>query len=505
MKRKIVTAILSTILVLTACAQETTNAESNTEMTAEESPVQKEADVTQVTLSPLASENTVAGSAAFDEIDAGTLFTDRDQKQEADLSDAEYITVTDGADISITKEGVYVLSGQASDVTIVVDADSKDKVQLVLNGLQITNQEQPCIYVKSVDKVFVTTNGENSLSVNGTFTADGDTNTDAVIFSKDDLVLNGTGTLSITSSDNGITSKDGIKVTGGTWNISCEGSALEAHEEILVADGTITIDRCNDGLHAENDDDDTTGYVYIGGGTITITAADDAIHATTLVKIDAGELNLNASEAIEGTAVQINGGNLVIAASDDGINAAHKSSAYSSLFELNGGTVTIDMADGDTDGVDSNGDIIINGGYISINGKMSTFDYDGTATYNGGTIVENGEETNTITNQFANGFPGGGPGGFGGSGGQDRPDGAELPDGFEPPEGFEMPEGFEPPEGFEIPEGMERPEGFQMPEGMEPPEGFDPNREFDGQNRPQRPENGNGQGRQDRDNRENGQ
>ena len=53
-----------------------------------------------------------------------------------------------------------------------------------------------------------TTDSENTLSVTGTFTADGDTNTDAVIFSKDDLVLNGVGVLNIQSSDNGVTCKD---------------------------------------------------------------------------------------------------------------------------------------------------------------------------------------------------------------------------------------------------------------------------------------------------------
>ena len=79
---------------------------------------------------------------------------------------------------------------------------------------------------------------------------------------------------------------------------------------------------------------------------------------------------------------------------------------------MNGGEVTITMGAGDTDGVDSNGNIVINGGTISVSGQ-STFDYDGTAEYNGGTIIENGVETNTMTNQTF------GPGGMGGPGGRD--------------------------------------------------------------------------------------
>ena len=160
-----------------------------------------------------------------------------------------------------------------------------------------SNDSTPCIYVKSADKVFVTTasGSENTLSVTGTFTADGTTNTDAVIFSKDDLVLNGTGTLSISSTANGISSKDDLKVTGGTITISCAADGLEANDSIRIADGTVSITTSKDGLHAENDEDNTTGYIYIGGGTLTVSAGDDAVHATTIVQIDAGTLDLTGA------------------------------------------------------------------------------------------------------------------------------------------------------------------------------------------------------------------
>ena len=72
------------------------------------------------------------------------------------------------------------------------------------------------------------------------------------------------------------------------------------------------------------------------------------------------------------------------------------------MIEINGGNITIKMGQGDTDGVDSNGDIIINGGTINVTGQ-STFDYDGTGKINGGTVICNGQEVTTLPNQFMGG------------------------------------------------------------------------------------------------------
>ena len=131
-----------------------------------------------------ASLNMVSGGA----LDTTDMFTSRDLEQTADLSEAQNYTIADGQTIKITSEGVHVITGTAANASIVVEAGDEDKVQIVLDGVSITNDSTPCIYVKSADKVFVTTTStENALTVTGTFTADGDTNTDAVIFSKDDL------------------------------------------------------------------------------------------------------------------------------------------------------------------------------------------------------------------------------------------------------------------------------------------------------------------------------
>ncbi|MBR4927903.1 MAG: carbohydrate-binding domain-containing protein, partial [Oscillospiraceae bacterium] len=250
------------------------------------------------------------------------LFTERDLTQTADLSEAQTVSVATDSTYTIDKDGVYVLSGTAENFTVVVDAGDEDKVQLVLDGLSVTNENDPVIYVKNADKVFVTSAGSDStLTVTGAFSSDGSTNTDAVIFSKDDLVLNGTGTVTVSSTDNGVSCKDDLKVTGGTWNITCTADALEANDSIAVAGGTLNIKTSKDGLHAEYDEDYTVGWITIEGGTLNITAKDDAIHATTVLTVNGGELNITAAEGLEATQVEINGGTVDITATDDGINA----------------------------------------------------------------------------------------------------------------------------------------------------------------------------------------
>ena len=168
------------------------------------------------------------------------IFTDRDLEQTADTAGAEKIALSSGQNVSITKEGVYLVSGNATDVTISIEAGDEDKVQIVLDGVTVKNSSAPFIYVKSADKVFVTTTeSENTVEVSGSFEADGDTNLDAAIFSKDDLVINGLGTLNITSSDNGVACKDTLKITGSTINVKCSGNAFEAHDAIEIADGVV--------------------------------------------------------------------------------------------------------------------------------------------------------------------------------------------------------------------------------------------------------------------------
>jgi hypothetical protein len=151
-----------------------------------------------------------------------------------------------------------------------VNAGSSDKVQLVLDGVNITNSDFPAIYVISADKCFITTaaGSENSLAVTGEFKADGDTGTDAVIFSKDDIVLNGEGSLSVSSaSANGISGKDDVKFTGGSYTITSAEDSIEGKDSVVIGGGSFTIKSDKDGIHSENSDDDTRGSVIITDGS----------------------------------------------------------------------------------------------------------------------------------------------------------------------------------------------------------------------------------------------
>ncbi|MBQ9030920.1 MAG: carbohydrate-binding domain-containing protein [Parasporobacterium sp.] len=349
--------------------------------------------------------------AAAGALETDEMFTDRDLMQTADLTEAVSYSVNSGEDIHITQAGIYALRGNASEVTVYVEADDEDKVQLVLDGVSVTNSEFPCIYVTGADKVFVTTSADSSLSVTGSFVSDGDTHTDGVIFSRSDLVLNGTATLTIDSSKNGVVCKDDLKITGGSYFVNAASKCFEANDSIRIADGTFALQAGTDGLHAENEEDDTLGYLYIRGGNFVINADDDGLHATSIVQIDSGSFEISAAEGIEGTWIQINDGTIRISSWDDGINGAQKSDSFRPTVEINGGDITVSMTSGDTDAIDCNGDLIINGGTIDLTGP-SAFDYDGAGQYNGGTIIVNGQQQSSLPNQMGMG-KGGSRGGRG--------------------------------------------------------------------------------------------
>ena len=445
---KILLPALITILLFTGCAAKQT--EEPTTQAATQSATQaitEEADSenTYFDLDDSAEDPTeaavkepatnavadVAKTRSTDSDDFANAFSDRDLSGDYESANAVSIKLTgtgaeasadtvrvSGSDVIITGAGTYLLSGTLNDGSVIVDADKEDKIQLVLNGVTVHSASYAAIYVKQADKVFLTLakGTESTLSNGGTFTQTDDNNVDAVIFAKDDITLNGTGSLTITSpAGHGIVGKDEVTIAGGTYAVTAAKCTIRANDSIAIADGVFTLTAGTDGLHAENDEDDTLGGIYIAGGTFTVRANDDALHATTLLQIDSGSFELTGAEGLEATYIRLNDGAVTISASDDGVNAARKSSAYTPTVEINGGSLTVTMGAGDTDGVDANGDIIINGGTVNITGR-SAFDCDGTAQYNGGVLIINGQQVDSIpSQQMGGGFGGGrGNGGFGG-------------------------------------------------------------------------------------------
>lgn len=242
-------------------------------------------------------------------------FSDRDLDGSYDESNSAVITLngtsaecdSDAVEISdstvtIKDEGTYIVTGNLSDGMIIVDAEKTDKVQLVLDGVTINSESSAPIYVKQADKVFITTVSDttNTLSNGGTFTAIDDNNIDAVIFSKENLTLNGSGSLVITSpAGHGVVSKDALKVASGTYQIDCASSGLNGKDEICIADGTFTITSGKDGIHSENEDNEEDGFIYIAGGTFTISAEGDGISAASILQVDDGTFDITAGGGSE--------------------------------------------------------------------------------------------------------------------------------------------------------------------------------------------------------------
>ena len=313
--------------------------------------------------SKTATETSSESSSSATEItylNADDMFTDRDKEVGYDEDTATAITLSDNASscdsssvsisdntITITDEGTYLLTGSLSDGQVIVDADDK-KVQLVLDSVNINCDTSAALYVKAADKVFVTlaSDSENSLSNTSDFVAIDDNNIDAVIFSKDDLTLNGSGTLTVTAKyGHGIVSKDDLVITSGTYQSTAAKHALSGQYSVRIADGILTLNAGTDGIHSENADDDTKGFIYIANGDISITADSDGFDAEETLQVDGGNIEVAAGddglhadgdliitdgtinvtksyEGLEGMTVTVEDGDISVVSSDDGINAA---------------------------------------------------------------------------------------------------------------------------------------------------------------------------------------
>ena len=323
-------------------------------------------------------------SASTDDIDFNleltestidTDFTDREQSGTYKTSEAVKITLNkttatvsgngaevDGSTITITEEGVYLVSGTLEDGQIIVDASDSDKVQIVLDGASINCETNAAIYVREADKVFITLaeGSENTLSSGTEYTQIDDNTVDGVIFSKSDLACNGTGSLTIEANyKHGIVSKDDLVITGGTYNITAADNGITAKDQLKILDGTFTIDAANSAVKAKNTDDTELGNIYIAGGTFNIKAEQDGFHATGSIVVDDGTITVKAGddgfhadldtvinggtinveesyEGLEGKRVVVNGGDITVNSSDDGVNAASSSSDGSTSGMMDG-------------------------------------------------------------------------------------------------------------------------------------------------------------------------
>ena len=399
----VVLLALSSVLAMEGCAAVSTGAENSA--ASEQAAAASASDVEYASFEEVA--------AAFDESALDLDYSKRDLDASYDASSATVITLSGdsagvqgtGAQVSadgvvISSAGTYVVSGELTDGQLLVDAGDDDKVQLVLTGATIHNEDGPAIYVRNADKCFVTLDAgtENSLSDGSSYALEDDSDEPyATLFSRCDLTLNGSGTLNVTSAyRHAVCSKDDLVVVSGTYNVSAVEDGLRGRDCVKIRDGVFAIEAGGDGIKSNKDDDPVKGFVSIDGGVFDIQAGDDAVQGKTLVRLAGGSLTVAANddafhsdlemhllgsvievsagddafhaetkltvddgtmnvtscnEGYEAEKVYVNGGDTHIVASDDGVNA----SAADLSDDADADTVSSTLPNGGTPGAPGQG------------------------------------------------------------------------------------------------------------------------------------------------------
>lgn len=338
------------------------------------------------------------------------MFTDRDTRATYDEESAVRIELN-GSSISassdsvqingttaiLTEEATYIVSGTLDDGMLVVDADEAAKLQIVLDNASITSSTSAALYVLEADEVFVTLaeGSQNALANGGSFVAIDDSDIDGAVYSKQDLTFNGSGALTVTSpAGHGIVGNDDLVLAGGTYVVASASHGLNANDSVrITGESDLTLDAGKDGIHAENNDDASLGFVYISGGTFAIEAEGDGISAGAYLQITDGAYDILAGGgSVNGESQSseswggFRGGRMETASSAEETSESSTSmkglKAVSSLV-ISGGAFTIDAAD---DAVHSNADMTVSGGTFAIATGDDAFHADETLTVTGGTI-----------------------------------------------------------------------------------------------------------------------
>lgn len=206
--------------------------------------------------------------------------------------------VADGTVVTITDAGVYLLTGSCQDGQVLVELDKTEKAQLVLSNLVLHCENSAPLYVLSADKVALTLapDTQNSFSDGKAYTAAFEKQPNACICSRDDLVINGTGTLNVQGNfNNGIGTRNDLRITGGNITVSAVKNALKGNDSVAILTGHITLTAGKDAIKADTADKAGKGYVYIAGGELAITAGDDALQAPMDITVAGGEISVTAA------------------------------------------------------------------------------------------------------------------------------------------------------------------------------------------------------------------
>lgn len=243
-------------------------------------------------------------------LDVEDMFTSRDLEYNYVESECVKISL-DNENITLTEEGIYILSGEIENGQIIVDAGDNDKIQLVLAGVNINCDSSAAIYIKEADKVFITLaeNCENTLTVSGEYKEIDDNNIDSVIFSKSDLTFNGQGNINIDAQyGHGIVCKDDLVITGGNYTITAEKHGIDVNDSVRIADGTFNITSGKDAVHSENEEDVSLGYVYIENGDFIFNTETDGIDASGILQIMDGTFKITTGGGSQNASTDSSGG-----------------------------------------------------------------------------------------------------------------------------------------------------------------------------------------------------
>ena len=359
------------------------------------------------------SDSTTEGTTTdINSISSTDMFTERDNRTDYDASTAVTINlngttatassdsvIISGSKITITEEATYVISGELTDGMLIVNAPDTAKLQLVFNGVNIKSGTSAALYILEADKVFLTLadGSTNTLENGDSFTAIDDNNIDGALFSKQDLTINGKGSLTVTSPvGHGIVCKDDLVITGGKYVVNSASHGLDANDSVRIANSDLAIDAGKDAIHAENTDDTSLGFIYMASGNIKAEAEGDGIAASAYMQIEDGTIDLLVGGGSENGEKQSsdNFGGFMGGGRPGGRRPD----------EMQSGSDVTEEDSTSMKGLKATGNLSISGGKITVNSADDSVHSDKSVTINGGTFtIASGddaihaEETLTVT------------------------------------------------------------------------------------------------------------
>ncbi len=307
--------------------------------------------------------------------------------------DGSGATVNDNI-ITIASAGMYSISGNLDDGQIIVNTEDKETVGLILNGANIACSTSAPIYVINAEKTVITlADGTENYVTDGASYIFEDAESDepnAAVFSKDDLTIKGNGSLTVNANyNNGITSNDDLKITGGSITVNAVNDGIKGKDSIAIKDGIITVNAGSDGMQSNNDEDAEKGYISIEGGTFNITAGMDGIQAETRIMVSGGNITISSGGGSINSNNNNNGdnwGNRGMGNNPDDNSSADSAKGLKASVDLTitGGTINIDSSD---DSIHSNNSLTINSGNITLASGDDGIHADSTLEINGGDLT----------------------------------------------------------------------------------------------------------------------